>query len=87
MFDCADYSQANKYNTNIKRIAEYLGAEYKHGGDIRSTIENEVLLPIPVPTEPAFEAPETKISTAQELIFKGEINEYICRKAILQENM
>jgi hypothetical protein len=37
--------------TNMKRIAEYLGAEYKQGGDIRSTIENKIALPIPVPHE------------------------------------
>ncbi len=40
-FDCSDYKQADKYVTTIKRIAEHVGAEYKQGGDIRSTIKNE----------------------------------------------
>jgi hypothetical protein len=33
LFDCSDYSQADKYITNIKRIAEYLGTAYKQGGN------------------------------------------------------
>ena len=34
IFDCSDSRQADKYITEIKRIAEYVGAEYKYGGDI-----------------------------------------------------
>ena len=34
IFDCSDSRQADKYITEIKRIAEYDGAEYKSGGDI-----------------------------------------------------
>ena len=37
----------------IKRIAEYVGAEYKYGSDIRSTLENEVRITIPQPATPA----------------------------------
>jgi hypothetical protein len=87
VFDCSDYRQADKYVTNMKRIAEYVGAEYKQGGDIRSTIENELLLPIPLPTEPVLVAPATALTTAQTLIFKGQIDQYIKRNAMLQENM
>jgi hypothetical protein len=87
VFDCADYRQADKYVTNMKRIAEYLGAEYKQGGDIRSTVENEQALPIPIPAEPELVGTATVLTTAQTLIFKGEINEYIKRQATLQENM
>ena len=46
-FDCSNYKQAEKYVSTIKRIAEYVGAEYKYGGDIRSTLKNEVLITIP----------------------------------------
>jgi hypothetical protein len=87
VFDCADYRQADKYMTNIKRIAEYLGAEYKQGVDIRSTIENETTFQVPVPVEPVLVTPATALTVAQTLIFKGQINEYIRREAILQENM
>ena len=38
--NCSDYKQAENYVSTIKRIAEYVGAEYKYGSDIRSTLEN-----------------------------------------------
>ena len=66
VFDCSDLRQADKYVTNIKRIAEYVGAEYKQGGDIRSTIENEVQLIIPVPVEPAAADPAAGLTTSQK---------------------
>ena len=34
IFDCSDSKQADKYITAIMRIAEYVGAEYKYGGNI-----------------------------------------------------
>jgi hypothetical protein len=80
VFDCFDYRQADKYITNIKRIAEYVGAEYKHGGDICSTLENEVILTIPLPTELSSIGTATAISTSQSLIFKGQIDQYIRRR-------
>ena len=52
-FDCSDYKQAEKYVSTIKRIYEYLGTEYKYGGDICSTNENEVRITIPQPVIPA----------------------------------
>ena len=51
-FDFSDYKQAEKYVSMIKRIAEYLGAEYKYGSDIRSTLENEVQIIISHPVTP-----------------------------------
>ena len=42
IFDCSDRRQANKYITAIKRIAEYVGAEFKYGGDIRSFVLSSV---------------------------------------------
>ena len=51
-FDCSDYKQAEKYVSIIKSITEYVGAEYKYGGDIRSTLENEVRITIPQPVTP-----------------------------------
>ena len=34
IFDCSDYKQADWYAMTIKRLAEYLGSEYKNGGDV-----------------------------------------------------
>ena len=73
--------------TNIKRIAEYVGTEYRQGGDIRSTVENEVAPQIPIPPEPTVPDDAEDLSTAQKLIFKGQISEYIKREATLQQNM
>ena len=53
IFDCSDIRQADKYITAIKRIAEYVGAEFKYGGDIRSSIENSKHFKIPMPTAPS----------------------------------
>ena len=53
IFDCGDSRQANKCITAIKRIAEYVGAEFKYGGDIRSSIEKSKRFRIPMPTAPS----------------------------------
>ena len=37
IFDCSDNKQANIFVHTMKRIAEYVGTEYRNGGDIRST--------------------------------------------------
>ena len=34
IFDCSDYKQADTYVHMHKQIAEYIGVEYKNGGDI-----------------------------------------------------
>ena len=52
-FDCSDYKQSNKYVSTIKRIAEYVGPEYKLGGENRSTLENKEQVTIPHPVTPA----------------------------------
>ena len=52
IFDCSDSRQADKYITAIKIIAEYVGAEFKYGGDIRLSIENFKRFEIPMPTAP-----------------------------------
>ena len=50
IFYCSDSRQADKYITEINRIAEYAGAEFKYGGNIRSSIENSKRFEIPMPT-------------------------------------
>jgi hypothetical protein len=77
VFDCADYKQADKYMTNMKRIAEYVGTEYKHGGDIRSTIEHEAIIAIAQPADPIIADATAGMTTAQTFIFKGQISEWI----------
>ena len=50
VFDCSDYKQADNFVTTLKRISEHIGATYKHGGDIRSSIINEIKVMLTVPT-------------------------------------
>ena len=54
IFDCSDYKQADNFVSTLKRISEYVGAEYKHGGDIRSSIVNQLKFDVPIPTQPVI---------------------------------
>jgi hypothetical protein len=90
IFDCSDYKQADNYVTTLKRISEYVGSEYKHGGDIRSSLLNGVAYAIPLPTPPA--APVDPLAMTPEehmnsLIFRGEVDQLIKRRAILNDNI
>jgi hypothetical protein len=52
IFDCSDYKQADTFVSTLKRIADHVGAEYRNGGDIRSSIINETKFVVPsMPTE------------------------------------
>ena len=81
MFDCLDYKQADKYQTTVKQISEYVGPEFKHGGDIRSSIVNEAKITIPLPTTPTVVDPNapTALKKLQLMIFKGKVDAYIKR--------
>ena len=54
VFDCLDYKQANRYATTIKRVAEYVGSEYKNGGDMCALILAETKYNIPRLTVPTI---------------------------------
>ena len=70
----------------LKQISEYVGAEYKHGGDIRASILNEGSISIPLPMAPniANAAAPTPAKTVLQMIFKGQIDAYIKRDAMLE---
>ena len=89
IFDCSDYKQADTFVTTLKRISEYVGSEYKHGGDIRSSILNEIKATVPVPGAPVIVDPlaMTPVETVANMIFKGKIDAYIKRDAVLDDNI
>lgn len=90
IFDCSDYKQADTFVNTLKRISEYVGAEYKHGGDIRSSIINEAKLTVPVPASPTAPVNADALTPEEEvasIIFKGELAEYIKRKSMLDDNV
>ena len=82
IFDCSDSRQADKYITAIKRIAEYVGAEFKYGGDIRPSIKNSKRLEIPMPT-----APGDNDTALLKIILNRKIYIYVQRDGILDENL
>jgi hypothetical protein len=43
VYDCSDGKQSDRFNIVTKEIAEYVGREYRFGGDIRWTIQNPSL--------------------------------------------
>ena len=83
IFDCSDYQQVDKYVMTIKQIVEYVGVEYKQGGDICSMIENEQLFIVPTPAQSGNNLP----TKWDQIIFKSEVESYAKCKSMLHENM
>ena len=69
--------------STIKRISEYVGAEYKYGGDIRSTLENEVRIKIPQPVTPTTDP----MPLLESRIVDKDIDIYTKRILTLDENV
>jgi hypothetical protein len=89
IFDCSDYKQADTYVHTVKRISEHVGSQYKHGGDIRSSIINGEKVKIPIPASPTYVDPKslTQLEETEKIIFKGLIEGYIKRKSDLDDNI
>ena len=66
IFDCSDHRQADQFANTLKRILEYVGAEYKNGGDIHSSVVNETKFTVLIPTAPTVVDPANP--TAQEQV-------------------
>ena len=72
--------------TTIKRITDYVGAEYKKVGDIRSTIENEQRYNIPSPI--ALDKTTTiTVNNFYTMEFKMEVDVYVKCKFVLEDNI
>ena len=82
IFDCSDNKQAEIFVHTMKRIAEYVGTEYRNGGDIRSTIEQDERFAIPLPLAPSGTADEL-----QKIILTKKVDAYVKRNSILDENI
>ena len=67
-----------------------MSVNYKHGGDLRASIVNELRCVVPLPTPPAAPVDPNAQTNAEQtiqLIFKGEIDVYIKWRAILEDNI
>ena len=82
IFDCSDNKQADIFVHTMKRFAEYVGTEYRNGGDIRSTIEQNVRFAIPLPLAPSGTNDEL-----QKMILTKKVDAYVKRDYILDENI
>ena len=90
IFDCSDQKQADVYITTLKRIAEYVGANYKHGGDISQSITSGILLKIPDPKQPPDYFDSEYITRAEKLadiLFSKKLDAHIRREEILLDNV
>ena len=89
IFDCSDHRQADCFANTLKRISEYVGSEYKNGGDIRSSVVNETKFKVPVPTKPVpadalAKTPEEEI---QEKLWEKRLNVVIKHEGTLDDNI
>ena len=66
----------------MKRISEYVGTEYRNGGDIRSTIEQNAIFTIPMPLAPSGTNDE-----AERMILTKKVDAYVKRDSILDQNI
>jgi hypothetical protein len=80
-FDYTDSRQKAGYNTSIKELAEYVGRTYTYGGDIRWTVENEKMFPVPCPKDVAADAGAT-----DKRIWERRVDEYVKRKNKIAAN-
>ena len=89
-FDCSDYKQADRYVNTVKRISEYVGSEYKNGGDIRSSIVNETKFKVPIPTAPnapADPANPTIEETTKSKLYERRLDAVVKREGMLDDNI
>ena len=68
--------------TTIKRITDYVGAEYKKVVDIRSTIENEQRYNIPSPVA-LDKTTAITVNNFYTVEFNMEVDVYVKRKFVL----
>jgi hypothetical protein len=81
IFDCS-YHQSDEYTKTIKEIAEYVGRTYKYGNDAKLAIEYLRTPVFQIPADPAETA-----SRSEQKIWEKEIDEYVKRKSVYNENM
>jgi hypothetical protein len=86
IFDCSDGKQSDTYNTAMTEVIGYVGREYVNGGDIRSTIENEVMFQVEVPKDPVPKEGETTASATSKRTWEQHIDELVKRYNRLASN-
>ena len=86
IFDANRYIQADEYIKSVNEIAEYIGANYDNGADVRRCIEEGVKIDIEEPEEPLTNE-SGNISETKKMIWMKEIDYYVKRHAQLDSNL
>ncbi len=83
IYDCVVGGQmADQYALTTKEVAEYVGSKYEYGGDIRGAIEKGELPTIAKPRDPP-----TKTTKTDQRIWEKQVDQYVKRSGILEENV
>eukprot|EP00978_Attheya_sp_CCMP212_P036937 scaffold170908_cov41-Attheya_sp.AAC.1 len=86
IYDCTDSRQSNMYTRTSKEIAEYVGSNYRNGGDVRLAVE---MLKIPTLAMPkaAVAGTDSKVDPMAQLISEKMVNEYVRQLTTLNQNI
>eukprot|EP00978_Attheya_sp_CCMP212_P010735 scaffold26100_cov31-Attheya_sp.AAC.7 len=86
IYDCTNSRQSNMYTRTSNEIAEYVGMNYRNGGDVRLTVE---MLKIPTLAMPkaAVAGTDGKVDSMAKLISEKMVNEYVRQVTTLNLNI
>ena len=99
-YDCTTYKQADRYILTTKAIVDYVGRTFNNGGDISASIQNETLLVIPLPADPAdnysdivdtngtvTRTARDQVKYVEDKLFSLELSSHMKRVSILESNI
>lgn len=75
------------YIKTVKEIAEYVGANYDHGADVRQAIKEGKRPTFTKPVKPAPLNEEEELDETDFIIWKKEIDYYVKRVSMLDLNL
>jgi hypothetical protein len=81
IFDISSKDAVHQFSETVKAIADYVGQEYTHGGDIRYMIENLEDYNFTRPANPADEEDQFEIKS-----WKKQLDQYWKQRGIYADN-
>jgi hypothetical protein len=71
--------QSGKFAATLDKLANYVGARCKHGGDIRRVVKNMATVGLVAPTDPAINASrgETKLWEIKGMTYRFDGEKYL----------
>jgi hypothetical protein len=77
VFEVNSQEAVHQFSETVKAIADHIGQEYTHGGDLRYMIENLEDFNLPRPADPPINAGQYEVES-----WKKQLNIYWKRKSI-----